>query len=161
MDELYSEAILTKKICVDSKNVDGNIQESIHRMISSAIEGTCIIEGFVKPGSVEIITISSGVVKNSSVIFDVIYRCYICCPVEGMIIKCVAINITKAGIRAELEMTPSPLVIFVARDHFNKSDAFTKVKEDDTILVKIIGQRFELRDKFISVIGEISETQTT
>ena len=78
-----------------------------------------------------------------------------------MIIKCVAINITKAGIRAELEITPSPLVIFVARDHFNKSDAFIKVKESDTILVKIIGQRFELRDKFISVIGEIPETQTT
>ncbi len=161
MDELYSEAILTKKICVESKNVDGNIHETIQRMISSTIEGTCIIEGFVKPGTVEIITISSGVVKNSIIIFDIIYKCHICCPVEGMIIKCVAINITKAGIRAELDITPSPLVIFVARDHFNKSDAFTKVKEDDTILVKIIGQRFELRDKFISVIGEIAETQTT
>ncbi len=161
MDELYSEAILTKKICVESKNVDGNIHGSIHRIISSTIEGTCIIEGFVKPGSVEIITISSGVVKNSIVIFDVIYRCYICCPVEGMIIKCVAINITKAGIRAEIDLVPNPLVIFIARDHFNKSDAFIKVKEGDTIMVKIIGQRFELRDKFISVIGEIPETQTT
>ena len=26
MDELYSEAILTKKMCVESKNVDGNIK---------------------------------------------------------------------------------------------------------------------------------------
>ena len=161
MDQLYVEAILTKKICVDSKNVDGNIHVTITRIISRMIEGTCIIEGFVKPGSVEIITFSSGVVKSSTILYDVIYKCYICCPVEGMVIKCLARNITKAGIRAEMDLTPSPLVIFIARDHFNKSDAFISVKEGDTINVKIIGQRFELRDKFISVIGEISETPIT
>ena len=34
---------------------------------------------------------------------------------------------------------------------------FNTVKEDETILVKIIGQRFELNDSYISVIAEIVE----
>ncbi len=161
MDNLYTDAVLTKKVCIDAKNVDGNINMTIQRVIAESIEGSCIIEGFVKPDSVEITTFSGGVVKNSTVIFDVIYKCQVCCPVEGMLIKCIARNITKAGIRAEMDQTPSPLVIFVARDHFNNSDAFINVKELDTITVKIIGQRFELRDKFISVIAEIPEGQTT
>ena len=48
---------------------------------------------------------------------------------------------------------PSPLVIFIARDHHYKSNAFSNVKENDTIQVKVIGQRYELNDKYVSVIA--------
>jgi hypothetical protein len=35
------------------------------------------------------------------------------------------------------------------------TDYFADVKEGDKITVRVIGQRFELNDKFVSVIGEL------
>ena len=124
-------------------------------MIASEIEGKCIVEGYVKPGSSKIMTYSSGLIHGSSVAFDVVYECSICSPVEGMNITCVAKNITKAGIRAETIELPSPVVIFVARDHHYTTPYFSEVKEKDEIVIKVIGQRYELNDKYISIIAEL------
>ena len=38
---------------------------------------------------------------------------------------------------------------------FSNDDYFSDVKEGDTIQVRVIGQRFELNDKYISIIGEL------
>jgi hypothetical protein len=76
--------------------------------------------------------------------------------VEGMLIQCVAKNITKAGIRAEsANEVPSPVVVFIAKDHHFNNEYFADVKEGDKINVRVIGQRFELNDKYISIIAEI------
>jgi hypothetical protein len=73
-----------------------------------------------------------------------------------MIIPCVAKNITKAGIRAEsANDVPSPIVVFLAKDHHFNSTQFAEVKEGDKINVRVIGQRFELNDKYISIIAEL------
>jgi hypothetical protein len=86
----------------------------------------------------------------------VVFECDVCFPVEGMLISCLAKNITKAGIRAESAFdTPSPIVVFIARDHHYNDESFSKVKEGDKIDVRVIGQRFELNDKYISIIGEL------
>ena len=48
--------------------------------------------------------------------FHVIIECEVCSPVEGMLINCVARNITKAGIRADSsDESPSPIICFAAR----------------------------------------------
>ena len=62
----------------------------------------------------------------------------------------------RPSFSAELPETPTPLVVFLARDHhYKNTEYFSSVKENDEINVKIIGQRFELNDVAISVIGEI------
>ena len=50
---------------------------------------------------------------------------------------------------------PSPLVIFIARDHHFQNAYFNNINESDIIHIRVIGQRYELNDKFISVIAEI------
>jgi hypothetical protein len=85
-----------------------------------------------------------------------VFECEICFPVEGILLSCVAKNITKAGIRAESATEiPSPVVIFIARDHHFNNKLFSEIKEDDIFNVKVIGQRFELHDKYISIIAEL------
>jgi CTP synthase (UTP-ammonia lyase) len=81
----------------------------------------------------------------------------VCSPVEGMQINCIAKHINKAGIRAEVKDTPSPVVIFIARDHNYSSQLFSQVKENDNINVRVIGQRFELNDTYISIIAQLIE----
>ena len=88
-------------------------------------------------------------------IFDVVFECSVCYPVAGMLLNCVAKNITKAGIRAESsEESPSPFVLFIARDHFYSNDYFNSIEENDKFIARVIAQRFELNDKYVSVIAE-------
>ena len=156
---LFSTALITKKIHVNIQNIGGNIKQTLEKMIATSIEGKCIVEGFVKNGSAKIITYSSGLIQGSLVTFEVMYECSICSPVEGMLINCIAKNITKAGIRAETNDSPSPVVIFVARDHHYTTPYFSDVKENDDIVIRVIGQRYELNDKYISIIAELVPKQ--
>ena len=154
---IYSKILISRIISLNIIHIGSNIKQTLERIISNAIEGKCVVEGFVKPGSIEILTYSSGIIKAEDIVFDVALECEICSPVEGMHIDCIVKNITKAGIRAETSDAPTPVIIFIARDHHYKSIYFADIKEDQNIKVKVIGQRFELNDKYISIIAELIE----
>jgi DNA-directed RNA polymerase subunit E'/Rpb7 len=154
---LYSRAVLSQKVQLPFILVGTNVETTIRNTISSKIEGKCIVEGYVRPGSIKIITISSGTLQGRFIEFDVVFECSICCPVEGMQIKCYAKNITQAGIRAftSLDEKNSPVIIYVSRDHHSTNEYFNSIKEKDAIRIRVIGQRFELNDKQVSIIGEL------
>lgn len=154
---IYSRGLITRNISLSITNVGKNIKETLEKYVAFNFEGKCLVEGFIKPGSSKIITYSSGLIERGNLIsFEIIFECDICFPVEGTKITCIAKNITKAGIRAESAFdVPSPIVVFIARDHHYNIAEFGAVKEDDKFTVRVIGQRFELNDKFISIIGEL------
>ena len=154
---IYSRCLLTRKIVLPITTIGKNLKENIEENIKFTLEGKCVVEGFIKPSSSQIITYSSGrIERGNTVMFEAAFECDVCFPVEGMIIPCVAKNITKAGIRCESASdVPSPVVVFVAKDHHYNSGAFNDIKEGDKLNVKVIGQRFELNDKYISIIGEL------
>lgn len=155
-DNIYSSALITKKVELNINYIGDNIKEVLERKLANQLEGKCSIEGYIKPGTLKIINYSSGLIQNNSILFEVVIECQICLPVENTLIKCKAVNITKAGIRAELDDQYNSLIIFIARDHhYKNADAFSSIKESDEIVVKIIGQRFELNDSYISVIAEL------
>ena len=128
---LYNQLLITRKVPINIAYIGNTIKETLEKAIAAQIEGKCIVEGYIKPNSVEVITFSSGMVMGSSVIFEVVIQCDVCSPVEGMHIKCIAKHINKAGIRAEVQDMPSPVVIFIARDHNYMSPLFSQVKENE------------------------------
>jgi len=153
---VFSRSLITKSISLPITAIGRFLKQTIEETIISNIEGKCIVEGYVKPSSIKVITYSSGLVKGDNVLFDVVYECEICFPVAGMLLNCLAKNITKAGIRADSsDGNPSPFVLFIARDHYFANEYFNSIKENDTFIAKVIAQRFELNDKYISIIGEI------
>jgi DNA-directed RNA polymerase subunit E'/Rpb7 len=154
---VYSRCMLTRKIVLPISTIGKTLKENIEENIKIVFEGKCVVEGYVRPHSSKIITYSSGVIQGGNkVAFEVVFECDVCFPVEGMIIPCIAKNITKAGIRAEsANDIPSPIVVFLAKDHHFNSPHFAEVKEGDKINVRVIGQRFELNDKYISIIAEL------
>lgn len=151
---VYSQSILTRTVQVDMQHMGKNINEILLGTLQTQYEGKCSAEGYIKPFSIIIIDTSSGLVIANKVAFDVVFQCQVCLPVEGMEIMCSVINVTKAGIRCESTEKPSPLIVFVARDHHYSIDEFVNVREKHIIRVKVIGQRFELNDTHISIIGE-------
>jgi DNA-directed RNA polymerase subunit E'/Rpb7 len=123
---VYSLSQITKKIALPINAIGRNLQQTIEETIAAMVEGKCIVEGYVKPQSVRVITYSSGLIKGTEVVFDAVFECDVCFPVAGMLFNCIAKNITKAGIRAEsVDETPSPFVLFVAREIYSKSDCST------------------------------------
>lgn len=154
---IYTNVMINRKIILEIAFIGDTLKSTLENVVKSQIEGLCINEGFVKPDSVRLLSYSSGILFGSNVMFETVFECKVCCPVEGLLIECVTKNVTKAGIRAETNDEPSPVVIFISRDHNYTSSYFNNVKEDETITVRVIGQRYELNDKYISIIAEIIE----
>lgn len=155
---VYSRSLITITLSLPINAINKNLTQTLENTIKYMVEEKCIVEGYVKKNSVKIISFSSGLIKGDKIIFEVIYECEVCFPVNGMLLNCNVKNVTKAGIRAESSgETPSPFVLFVARDHFYSEEKFLNLKENDKFIARVIGQRFELNDKYISIIAEVVE----
>ncbi len=154
---VYTRCLINRKIVLPITSIGKNLQEVIEENVKANFEGKCLVEGYIKDNSSKIIAYSSGIINRGNYIsFVVVFECEVCFPVEGMNIQCVAKNVTKAGIRAEsASEVPSPIVVFVAKDHHFNVPHFAEIQEGDKINIRVIGQRFELNDKYISIIGEL------
>lgn len=152
---IFTNMLVTRQVSLPMANVGGSIKDKLEDVLANSVEGKCVLEGYVKSGSTKIQSYSSGIVKGSRIYFEIVYECQVCNPVEGMLIQCVARNITKAGIRATTNDKPSPIVVFVARDHHTNVPYFSSVEPEQQIEVKVIGQRFELNDEYVSIIAEL------
>ena len=155
---IYSKNMLTRKIVLPFTSVGGNLNEILKEKLEEELYNKCCKEGYIKTDSIRIVSYSSGIIQENNVNFDVLFECLICHPIEGQIIKCKVENITRAGIRAiYFKETKSPITIFIARDHHYDSKYFSTIKEEDVVLIKVIGIRYELNDETISVLGEIKQ----
>jgi hypothetical protein len=153
-NNIYTTVLLSDKIYVDFWKVNSLIFNLLEDAIKNKVEGVCINEGFVKPSSVKLVSHSSGELSADFVVFHIVYECMVANTAESMEIDCIVKYITKVGIRAEIDDVVSPFVIFIARDHNFENDAYSEVKENDNVKIRVIGQRYELNNKFISVIAE-------
>jgi DNA-directed RNA polymerase subunit E'/Rpb7 len=154
---VYIRSLLTQKTVLKYDEVNSELFDILEAKIKKLNEGKCIKEGYVKNNSVKLLTYSSGELFDNKILFECVFECLITNPVESTIIYCITKSITKVGVRAELivEDEQSPYVIFIARDHHYNNEDFSQIKENDIIQVRILGQRYELNDKFISVIAEL------
>jgi DNA-directed RNA polymerase subunit E'/Rpb7 len=152
---IYTTNLLTRKLRIPFRIIGRNVKDTLEHILSKMVEGKCMVEGFIRPGSVKILTYSNGYLYGKDAIFDVVYECQSCSLVEGMVFSCVVKNISLAGIRAILNEQKTPIVAFIARDHHYDRPEFSRIQEEETIKVRVIGQRFEIGDDAISVIAEL------
>ena len=148
--------VLSRRVILPFHVVGSNIRENIKTKLETNLYNKCTKEGYIRNNSIVILSYSSGVVEANTVVFDVMFECDICRPVEGQIISCKVMNVTRAGIRAKYTREEeSPITIFIARDHHYNNKYFSTVEEGDEITAKVIGQRYELNDE--QVIEELTK----
>ena len=152
---IYMLSVLNRRVVLPFRSVGNNISELLVENLVNQYEGKCVKEGFIKKNSVRILNFSAGKCSGTNVLFNVSFECLVCCPIEGMNMKVVVKNVTKAGLKCEVKGDNSPIIAFIARDHHFKNKDFSKIKVDDDILIKVVGTRFELNDTYISLIGEL------
>jgi DNA-directed RNA polymerase subunit E'/Rpb7 len=155
---LYIKNIITKKLSVPIKYVGANIKQVLEDILKKEFEGKCCIDGYVKKGSSKIITYSCGNIYGNVAVFTIVFEYLVCNPPNGMRISCVVNNITNAGIMALANNSDiSPINVFIARDHHYNIPYFSQLKTDDVVMVRVIGQRFELNDSAVFIIAELEE----
>jgi DNA-directed RNA polymerase subunit E'/Rpb7 len=154
---VYIRSLLAQKIVLKYDEVNSELFNTLETKLKKFNEGKCIKEGYVKNNSVKLLTYSSGELFDNKILFECVFECLITNPVESTVIHCIAKSITKVGVRAELivEDEISPYIIFIARDHHYNNESFSDIKENDILQVRVLGQRYELNDKFISIIAEL------
>jgi len=164
----YMSSVLTMKIFLKITEIGVSMKKNLEDIICSRTEGRCISEGYIRPKSIRILTYSSGKVNGDLVEYHATYECMLSHPVEGMKVECVCKMINKAGIHAEVvdydETTGNtniPIIVYIARDHHIDNNLFEHVKENDKLLVTIVGIRYELNDPHITTIGKLVENKKT
>jgi DNA-directed RNA polymerase subunit E'/Rpb7 len=158
---VYIRSLLTRKICLTMSEIGKNVKQNLEKKIGAQIEGKCIEQGFIRPGSVKIVSYSSGLVNTASIEFQTIFECMICHPVENMLIECDVKTITKAGIHAVVntDENVTPLTVFIAKDHNYNDSYFGTIKDNMKIMTRVIGIRYELNDPYICVIGKLVQSR--
>ena len=155
---LYIKNIITKKLSIPVKYIGANIKQVLEDILKKDFEGKCCIDGYVKKGSSKIITYSCGNIYGNIALFTIVFEYLVCNPPNGMRISCVVNNITNAGIMGVANNTDiSPVNIFIARDHHYNIPYFSQLKNEDVVMVRVIGQRFELNDNAVFIIAELEE----
>ena len=155
---LYIKNIITKKLSIPVKYIGVNIKQVLEDILKKEFEVKCCIDGYVKKGSSKIITYSCGNIYGNIAIFTIVFEYLVCNPPNGMRISCVVNNITNAGIMGIANNADiSPVNIFIARDHHYNIPYFSQLKNDDVVMVRVIGQRFELNDSAVFIIAELEE----
>jgi DNA-directed RNA polymerase subunit E'/Rpb7 len=156
---VYNKSVLTTKLILHITEVGKNARQILEQKLRTKVEGRCIEEGFIRPGSSAILNYSSGAVNSENIEFHVSFECMLCYPVEGMLIECVCKTVTKAGIHAQVvdDDGNMPVTVFIARDHHYLDDRINTIKENAKMLIKVVGIRFELNDPYICAIGSLAE----
>lgn len=159
MVALYTPAVIQHKVCFPLSYITDfkRIQEQLTQYVSAQISGKCIPEGFVKPNSCTLRSHTVGTFTAGNIAFTLEIECMLCCPKQGDVMNCIAKTVTQAGIRAHACTDPSPVVVYISREIHDSSltpRMMDTVKPGDRLTVRVIGHRFELNDKHVSIIGE-------
>jgi DNA-directed RNA polymerase subunit E'/Rpb7 len=154
--DVYVPIMVSRKVVLPFAAIGRNVRAILEQHLAHEHEGKCNAEGYVRPRSTQLLAHSSGdLTDHAAVTFEVMYEYQACNPVEGMIVNCVVQTVTQAGLQAHIVPEPSPITVFVSRDHHYSNPLFPKIKVGDEIVVRVIGQHFELNDPAVSVIGDL------
>jgi DNA-directed RNA polymerase subunit E'/Rpb7 len=156
---IYRPIILTTTLFIKPNLLNHNIDEILLQQLRLKVEGICIKSGYIKPGSVHILSRTAGKMNigmfDGNASFIVKYEAQVCNPAIGEIIECQVSDINKAAISAFIEdASTTPLNIFMARQHHIGNTEFFALKTGDIIKIKILGKTYNYRDTNILVFGQ-------
>jgi len=157
MDPLFERRELQKKVHIDSKFLQKNMQASILAQLKMNYEGICSAEGFIERNSVTLKEYSLGRTNytKGGTDYDVTFQADVCLPHPGQKLKARVTVRSKVGIHAE---TP-PIKVLIPRDLYFGNEEFAKIEEGDDIEFEVVGSQFKQKDTEIIVVGKLLHTE--
>ena len=154
---IYIEKYIKKDLSLDFNKLGKNIDEIVLQKLKNDFENKCNENGFIKKDSIELVQRMNGIVNQyidlSIINFSVIFKCLICNPSPGLIIKCKVIESIKPGLICEL----FPLSIIVPNQLHSNKKIFNSINIGETIDVKVINSKFKKNEQEIQIVGILNE----
>lgn len=169
-NDFFIKTLLTDKVKLQPQYLCKNVENVLYRILARKFEGTCSYHGYIKSGSIKISRISMGQIQafslNGDVVYTVTYHAEVCNPSIGSIVKAKVVNMNKFGILAECSIEINNrnvpiLEIIIAKNTVEivSEVDFEAIAIGQDIFVEILGKKYELNDKKISVVGKIIKTK--
>lgn len=163
----FLRAEFVDNVKVHPKDIHNNIAGVILKQLKHAKEGICSNHGYIKKDTIELVKLSCGKVEMSSfhgyLNFLVKYSALVCNPVKGNIVNASVVNINNFGILCssfiEDDDGKVPILEIIVPKHSlaiqSDVDLQNNVKINDEVSIQIIGKKYQLFNKKISIIGKI------
>ena len=163
MSNYISSQLLTTSINVEIKNIQGDINQILYKLLKKKYEGVCNKDGYVENDSLQIINRSIGEVKTinntSYIVYNITYKANIYSPVKETKLDISVNSITKMGIVGYLKdkedetIESSPFIVIVPREYFNEGD-IDSISVNDKLKVEIIDSRIKYMSKNIQIVAK-------
>jgi len=131
-------------------------QELLRTKLRERMEGKCNSNGYVRPGSIEILDRTIGECENGRFTGNLLYDCKIKCdvlyPTADSVVDAYVIKVTKMGAWAVYQ---EAMRILIPRDLHLGSTEFDGIKEGETVKVSIQRSRFQTNDPYIMAVGKL------
>jgi DNA-directed RNA polymerase subunit E'/Rpb7 len=166
-DDIFVKSVLVEKVKLAPKELHSAYQDVAKKRLMEKVEGKCTKHGFIRPGSVDVLTIYMGAVEAQTfrgyVTFNVRFRAEVCNPPIGAVITAKVSNINSFGVLCVCGFTDenkrhvSALEIIVPKQSVSiKSEVdLMKLKLGQEVNIEIMGRKYELDDKRISIMGRV------
>lgn len=159
------DSVLTDKIKLKPIQLGKNMKDILLYHIQKKFQGTCSQHGYILENSISIIKYSAGKIidlsLNGDIEYLVTYKGVVCNPVIGSVIDAKVINKNKFGLLAKTELTYNKMkydiLEIIVPDHICTFVADYEI--GNNCKIEILGKKFELNDKKISVIGKITREE--
>jgi len=155
---------LTPKELSDARTPE-HIRDSLVARLKEQEEGKCNAEGYIKPGSIQLLRRSMGSAENGKFTGNWIYDCKIRCDIlkpvaydpkdpddAAATLPVRVIDMNKAGTMAVFE---EAIRVLLPRDTHVGIPEFESLKLNDVVRVHMLRHRFQTNDPFISAVGEL------
>jgi len=155
-NDIYFHTQIKRRVSLNPRYLDENFTSFIEKIVKNTIEGKCIKEGYVVPGTVVILERSMGNLNNNqfngNILFDLKIGAKVCNIPVNSVIRAPVKKINKLGILAKL----GPLMILAPKEIHSSKDPFKDIKPGMEIELLVIGKTFDLNSKEISVYAKLN-----
>lgn len=150
---IYINTVIDNDVYLYPNEMHGDLNKVVENKLKNMYEGKCCSSGFVKKGSLHLLTRKLGncipVNFRGSINFKVSYSVEICLPVKGNIISANVKDINLIGFLAE----NGPMSIVVCKEYHEDISIFDNIKLNDIVNIKVLQSKYKLYDDEISVVG--------
>ena len=163
MSDYISSQLLTTSINVLTKNIQGDINKTLYKLLTKKYEGVCNKDGYVQKDSLQIINRSIGEVKTinntSYIVYNITYKGNIYSPVTQTRFNIIVNSITKMGIVGYLKdkeddtIENSQFIVIVPKEYFNEG-SIEDISVNDPLKVEVIDSRIKYMSKNIQIVAK-------
>ncbi len=171
----FVQAEFVDTVKVHPKNLDRNVEQNVLNVLKKTREGICTNHGYIKKNSIKILKLDNGNVDVASfhgyLIFKVKYEALVCNPVKDNIVTARIENINNFGILCYSSMIEDgekiPILEIIVPKHSLSIQSEVDLSDKDRIapgkvvMIKIVGKKYQLNNKKISIIGTIVTNDST